>query len=139
MSSRCSSENCENGNCEGCKDGELFCNDPRCYPDCPDCDTQVKTRSGDWIIALIILILVGVLLVFFIILGFDYWNKRKSAAKPKNISFTKTVRAPTQTVGVSTPDCPPSKFMLGECPSTKVASSVSLDPQMADSFISGFE
>ena len=90
MSSRCSEPSCLNGNCEGCRDGTQYCEDPRCYPNCPDCDTTTN-NSGDWIIAVIILILAGILLLFLIIAGFDYWNKTTKAAEPKNITVHKHV------------------------------------------------
>jgi len=88
---KCSDPSCLNGNCEGCKDGQKFCNDPRCYPNCPDCPKSSSSTSGDWVIILIILILAGVLMIMGILTGFDYWNKTKQAAEPKNIIIRKNV------------------------------------------------
>ena len=70
MSSRCSSSTCLIGNCQGCKDGSKFCNDPRCFPNCPDCSDETKlecfgVRNG-WYCTLIIII--GVLVLFILIL-----------------------------------------------------------------------
>ena len=35
--SHCQDSSCVDGNCPGCKDGELYCKDPRCHPNCPEC------------------------------------------------------------------------------------------------------
>lgn len=67
--SRCSSSACLNGNCEGCRNGVKYCNDPRCYPDCPDCsgetsNSSVKKRSGwEWFLIIFITILAIILLI----------------------------------------------------------------------------
>ncbi len=124
MSDRCSSDSCLNGNCEGCKGGVLFCEDPRCYPDCEGCPEKSNNNTSDWILITIILVLAGILLVLAIITGFDYWNQSKMAAEPKNITYHKHVKSvipttveiiPPSTIGVtptymSTPPCPPSSF-----------------------------
>lgn len=90
MSNRCAdTSNCPDGNCEGCKNGEIFPDDPRCYPDCPD--AKVTTSSGNWIIITIILILLGALLVMAFIVGFDWFNKSKKAAEPKNVTVNKHI------------------------------------------------
>ncbi len=74
--SRCLSSSCLNGNCEGCKIGVKFCNDPRCFPDCPDCSDEtssscVNRRDGlDWTLIIIIGILT-LLLLILIVIG---WN-----------------------------------------------------------------
>lgn len=90
MSNRCAdTSTCPDGNCEGCKNGEIFPDDPRCYPDCPD--AKVTTSSGNWIIITIILILLGALLVMAFIVGFDWFNKSKKAAEPKNVTVNKHI------------------------------------------------
>jgi len=77
------------GNQVGCLNGQVNCNDPRCYPNCPNCSTT--TSSGNWIIITIILILLGVLLVMAFIIGFDWYKKTKKAAEPKNITVNKHI------------------------------------------------
>jgi len=82
--------NCsENPNGPGCLNGQVYCNDPRCFPNCPNCSTN--TSSGNWIIITIILILLGVLLVMAFIIGFDWYKKTKKAAEPKNITVNKHI------------------------------------------------
>ena len=74
MTSRCSSSTCLNGNCQGCKNGSKYCNDPRCYPNCPDCSGETslncvsKRDAWDWtliititVLSIIVLILIGLL------------------------------------------------------------------------------
>ena len=91
MSNRCiASASCVNGNCVGCKNGNLYCNDPRCYPNCPDCKTDVPS-SSNWILITVILVLLGFLLILAFIIGYDWYFARKSAAEPKNITVNKTI------------------------------------------------
>jgi len=90
MSARCAdTSNCPDGNCIGCRNGELYCEDPRCYPNCEGCN--ITTSSGNWIIITIILILLGALLVMAFIIGFDWFNKSKKAAEPKNLTVNKHI------------------------------------------------
>lgn len=77
MSVRCSSAACLNGDCQGCKKGVKYCNDPRCYPNCPDCEGEtsgkcISKRSGwDWAL----LIIVGILSVILLVLiGISMWQ-----------------------------------------------------------------
>lgn len=75
MSSYCSSPSCLNGNCPGCKKGSKYCNDPRCYPDCPDCsgETNLECLGGrngwDWTLIIIIGILALLVLILFIVMS----------------------------------------------------------------------
>lgn len=78
-----------NGNDPGCKNGQIFCTDPRCYPDCTNC--KINTGSGNWIIILIILILLGVLLIMSFIVGFDWYKKTKKAEEPKHLMVNKHI------------------------------------------------
>ena len=78
-----------NSNNVGCKNGQLYCNDPRCYPNCQGCNTN--TSSGNWIIITIILVLLGVLLVMSFIIGYDWYNKTNLAAEPKNLTVNKHI------------------------------------------------
>lgn len=80
---------CPNGSCIGCKGGQQYCGDPRCYPNCEGCNTT--TSSGNWIIITIILILLGVLLVMSFVIGYDWYNKGQKAAEPKNVTVNKHV------------------------------------------------
>ena len=62
-----------NGNEIGCKDSEQWCEDPRCYPDCPDCTNK---HNRDRIIIIVALIIVVILLVFDIGWIVYDWNKK---------------------------------------------------------------
>ena len=90
MSTRCADTlNCPGGNCVGCRNGQIYCEDPRCYPNCEGCNTT--TSSGNWIIITIILILLGALLIMAFVVGFDWFNKSKKAAEPKNLTVNKHI------------------------------------------------
>ena len=105
-------DNCsQNPNGEGCRDGQVYCNDPRCYPNCPNCSTT--TSSGNWIIITIILILLGVLLVMAFIVGFDWYKKTKKALEPKNITVNKHIHNIKQPdIIVSPPVIPPTEVSI---------------------------
>ena len=99
MSDRCKSDDCKDGACIGCRSGQTWCDDPRCFPTCPDCpdSTAKKSTGGDWVIILIILILAGILLVTVGFSIWDYWDKRTKANEPKKfIVSRKTVPLPFQ-------------------------------------------
>lgn len=53
--------NCTNGNCIGCKNGETWCGDPRCYPYCTDC----LPNEGNHRLEIVVFVL---LLVSFVLL-----------------------------------------------------------------------
>lgn len=90
MSSRCLSNSCKNGNCEGCRNGSKYCNDPRCYPNCPDCDNEtqmkcVNRRDGwDWTL---IIILTGLALISLLLVAWMIWG-HYSAPTPADQSQT---------------------------------------------------
>lgn len=71
--SRCSSVTCLNGNCQGCRNGIQYCNDPRCFPNCPDCSGKSSLKcvsrrdNWDWglIVSILVLALVAILLLFW--------------------------------------------------------------------------
>ena len=86
MSSRCSSSTCLNGNCQGCKNGSKFCNDPRCYPNCPDCsgETNLECLGGrngwDWTLIIIIGVLTLLVLILFASMGWGKNSTKPAAA-----------------------------------------------------------
>ena len=102
MSNPCSASTCLNGNCPGCLNGQLFCNDPRCYPNCAGCSTS-EGGSSNWVIVTIILVLLGVLLVMGFIIGYSWYKDRQKANEPKTITVNKhthTVVPPAPTIPV---------------------------------------
>lgn len=68
----CLSKLCEGGNCEGCKNGETWCDDPRCTPYCRGCPVHSQIRTGGWIVMIIIVILI----IFAIIIMFALFGPR---------------------------------------------------------------
>ena len=84
MSTRCSSSTCINGNCQGCKNGVKYCNDPRCYPNCPDCSAEtsvkcVSRRDGwDWWLIIIITVLSIIALILIGLMAWGWYNPDKT-------------------------------------------------------------
>lgn len=57
---------CPDGNCSGCKNGEIWCQDPRCDPQCANCVyDQTADRFG---YSVMFLIIVAILLIIFAII-----------------------------------------------------------------------
>ncbi len=85
MSSRCSSSTCLNGNCQGCRNGSKYCNDPRCYPNCPDCsgETSINSISKRSTWQWILLVIITVLAVFLLIL--IVWGMYSSSDKDDSV------------------------------------------------------
>ena len=129
MSNPCAASTCLNGNCSGCKNGVLYCEDPRCYPNCSNCNTPVPSNSN-WMLVMIILILLGILLIMSFVIGYDlYWSKKK-ASEPKNLTVNKHVHSinPTPIV-VSSPMVAP--------PVTSVVSSPIISSPLTSSLSTG--
>lgn len=66
--SHCTDITCQNGNCPGCSNGKLWCDDPQCSPYCRECtpksgyNTVINTMFA--IILVIVLIIILVLVLF---------------------------------------------------------------------------
>jgi len=70
----CSGPSCPNGNCIGCRNGNLWCQDPRCAPNCPGCQSNVNTWSN---IVIIFVIIIGLILIGLVI--WLYWRSNRPA------------------------------------------------------------
>lgn len=70
----CSTITCPNGNCIGCRGGNLWCQDPRCAPNCPGCQSNNSTWS---VIVIIFVIIIGLILIGAVI--WIYWRSRRPA------------------------------------------------------------
>ena len=46
MSNPCTVPECLDNNCPGCKNGVQDCFDPRCYPNCPNCNSTDIIKRG---------------------------------------------------------------------------------------------
>ena len=111
MTERCQSSDCQSGNCPGCRNSSLFCEDPRCYPNCQGCDTKLPGQSNWWLVV-IILVLLGLFLILALAVGFGWFRDRKKAAEPKQLTINKhmhtvvppsiVVQSPAPTVNVQT-------------------------------------
>lgn len=73
---------CPNGNCEGCKDGVLWCQDPRCQPYCPECSIP---KDHDFAVWTMFLIIVLILIALIAIMLFAYGPKIFYHSKQKEI------------------------------------------------------
>jgi len=74
MTDYCLSSNCLNGNCIGCQNGKQYCNDPRCFPNCPNCPVENNKRNiWDWILVGVIIVLIILIIILFV---FSFSNKK---------------------------------------------------------------
>ena len=62
-------KSCPSGNCEGCKNGEKWCDDPRCFPYCRGCalikDHETISAIGVWIIIATLLMITFLLFIAY--------------------------------------------------------------------------
>lgn len=65
----CNSFECPDGNCEGCKGGKLWCDDPRCYPYCRACELP---KDHNTIMGLIMFVMIFVFLIIAIVLFISF-------------------------------------------------------------------
>jgi hypothetical protein len=73
MSSYCSDPViCPNGNCEGCKDGETWCQDPRCAPYCPGGLCAIPDDhdfNANMVVIVILFCLIAILFIVWFVYG----------------------------------------------------------------------
>lgn len=74
----CSGPSCIDGNCTGCRNGNLWCNDPLCSPNCPGCPSNNDTWST---VVIIIVIIIGLVLIGIVI--WLLWHTNKPATLEK--------------------------------------------------------
>lgn len=62
---------CPNGNCTGCKDGQVWCQDPRCSPYCPG-EQCLMDKEHDTTVNFVMVIIILCLITILIIVWFFY-------------------------------------------------------------------
>jgi hypothetical protein len=68
---------CPGGNCEGCSNGEIWCQDPRCAPHCKECKApENHDEAVNYTIFLIIVLLLVLLFIIWYTYGPTYIDKR---------------------------------------------------------------
>lgn len=61
---------CPGGNCVGCQNGHVWCNDPQCAPFCTNCPTpQQHDFIANFIMGIIIAVLLAILFIVWFIYG----------------------------------------------------------------------
>jgi hypothetical protein len=60
---------CPNGECSGCKNGQVWCQDPRCQPYCPNCNI---TRNHEFNVNMTVIIILICLIALLFIVWFIY-------------------------------------------------------------------
>src|SRR4029077_9701154 len=86
MNDHCASSSlCPGGNCEGCQNGKIWCHDPRCDPNCPDCGVPSNhDRFANIIFSIIVISLIAFLIVYVIAYGhpLSYFYSHKTVYVP---------------------------------------------------------
>lgn len=68
----CSDPSCKDGNCEGCKNGELWCQDPRCDPHCRECNPPDQQEVAvNWVFGIVIALLIIIILMLILARMYD--------------------------------------------------------------------
>jgi uncharacterized protein (DUF983 family) len=65
----CEEVTCVDGNCEGCKNGLVFCKDPRCSPNCRGCE---MIEHHDFALNFTLIIIMALIAVIFFSSWFIY-------------------------------------------------------------------
>lgn len=61
---------CPDGNCTGCKDGQIWCQDPECQPYCAGCAIQEATDfNGSMVVIIILICLIAILFIVWFVYG----------------------------------------------------------------------
>lgn len=63
---------CPNGNCIGCKNGQIWCQDPRCDPYCPGTICKYPGPEHDFNANLMMVVILISLITILIIVWFIY-------------------------------------------------------------------
>lgn len=68
MVNLCQKTTCYQGNCPGCKNGEKWCDDPKCTPYCTSCQPPISNDSVVNVLfaTILIILLLGVFLSMFL-------------------------------------------------------------------------
>ena len=71
--SQCQSFTCPDGNCPGCKNGQLYCKDSRCAPYCSGCQMLPQYEAFGYTVITITLIFLVILLAILIYTYYPYF------------------------------------------------------------------
>lgn len=69
----CQKADCLNGNCPGCRNGNLWCGDTRCHPNCEDCPKNDNTFIT---FVIIVFVIFALFLLGFLI--YAIWKANRS-------------------------------------------------------------
>lgn len=93
MSNHCQLDPCITGKCAGCVNGQIWCEDPLCSPNCIGCQPLAnKTSLTTFSIIIIIIAIIGLLIIIYI-----SWHASKPPILYEYNSKFKTSNLPTTT------------------------------------------
>jgi len=100
----CTGPHCPDGNCVGCRNGQLWCGDPRCSPNCPNCPSNQNT----WSVTVIIIIIIVALILIGLVIWIAWKNSHPAKIQPiaevdANVGGSELKRSLTGTTYVQEP------------------------------------
>ncbi len=108
----CQISSCVDGNCPGCRNGQLWCDDDRCFPNCIGCPKQPHRDSSTvWLLIFFII----VIFIIILIIHFYIRANRASIVIPYS-TITHQVPTGTSTVSQLVPAAP----VLQQAPATGI-------------------
>lgn len=75
---------CPGGNCIGCKNSEIWCQDPRCAPNCPSQGCSIKNshdQNVNIVITIILISLVAILFIYWFMYGPELFQPHDDHAR----------------------------------------------------------
>jgi len=87
--SDCTRQRCLNGKCFGCKNGQTWCDDPKCNPNCPNCQIRDDhDYNAGMVIIVILLCLFTILFIVWFVYGPQLFHQHSDHSKINYISKT---------------------------------------------------
>lgn len=82
MSNCANTELCADGNCIGCQNGQIWCQDPRCHPYCQGEECLMSSdhdANANIVIIIILLALIMILIIVWFFYGPSFFRYYKTA------------------------------------------------------------
>lgn len=108
MTTHCQSPLCPNGNCTGCQNGQVWCQDPTCAPYCSQCTIPSNFDTNvNMVMIIIIISLLTILFIVWFMYGPGFFEPHDDDARaemltPSTQATPQPKTTPATTIEIST-------------------------------------